>query len=138
MVGSGRPRRRTADLDGLQAPSIRRAAARGFNPILNQYAAPGAIGERIALYRAEREARGHAFDPMQVAVARQVYVAKNKADKEAALERLAQYTQRTVDVSRAPEAKGARTFSPTPTGPAGPRPMRSTEPRMKFATSSRR
>ena len=43
---------------------------------------------------------------MQVAVARQVYVAKNKADKEAALERLAQYTQRTVAVSRAPEAKG--------------------------------
>jgi alkanesulfonate monooxygenase SsuD/methylene tetrahydromethanopterin reductase-like flavin-dependent oxidoreductase (luciferase family) len=41
-----------------------------------------------------------------VAVARQVYVAKNAADKEAALERLAKYTQRTVDVSRAPEVKG--------------------------------
>ena len=43
------------------APSIRRAAARGFNLILDQYAAPEAIGERIALYRAEREARGHAL-----------------------------------------------------------------------------
>jgi len=85
--------------------SIRRAAARGFNLILDQYAAPEAIGERIALYRAEREARGQAFDPMQVAVARQVYVAKNTADKEAALERLARYTQRTVAVSRAPDSQ---------------------------------
>ncbi len=87
------------------APSIRRAAARGFNLILDQYAAPDAIGERIALYRSEREARGQRFDPMQVAVARQVYVAKNKADTDAALERLAKYTQRTVAVSRAPDAK---------------------------------
>jgi alkanesulfonate monooxygenase SsuD/methylene tetrahydromethanopterin reductase-like flavin-dependent oxidoreductase (luciferase family) len=87
------------------APSIRRAAARSFNLILDQYAAPEAIGERIALYRAEREASGHAFDPMQVAVARQVYVAKDNADRQAALERLAKYTQRTVAVSRAPDGK---------------------------------
>ena len=32
--------------------SIRKAAARGFNLILDQYAAPEQIGERIALYRA--------------------------------------------------------------------------------------
>jgi hypothetical protein len=75
---------------------------------------------------------------MQVAVARQVYVAKNKADKDAALERLAKYTQRTVDVSRAPEAKGGAHVLAPPTGPAGPRPMRSTERRMKFAASSMR
>jgi alkanesulfonate monooxygenase SsuD/methylene tetrahydromethanopterin reductase-like flavin-dependent oxidoreductase (luciferase family) len=87
------------------APSIHRAAARAFNLILDQYAAPDAIGERIALYRAEREASGHAFDPMQVAVARQVYVAKDNADRQAALGRLAKYTQRTVDVSRAPGGK---------------------------------
>jgi alkanesulfonate monooxygenase SsuD/methylene tetrahydromethanopterin reductase-like flavin-dependent oxidoreductase (luciferase family) len=86
-------------------PSIRRAAARGFNLILDQYAAPDAIGERIALYRSEREARGQTFNPMQAAVARQVYVAKNKADKDAALDRLATYTQRTVDVSRSPDGK---------------------------------
>ena len=78
---------------------------RGFNLILDQYAAPDAIGERIALYRAEREASGRRFDPMQVAVARQLYVAKDKADTDAALERLAKFTQRTVAVSRAPNAK---------------------------------
>jgi alkanesulfonate monooxygenase SsuD/methylene tetrahydromethanopterin reductase-like flavin-dependent oxidoreductase (luciferase family) len=85
--------------------SIRRAAARGFNLILDQYAGPDAIGERIALYRAEREARGYAFDPMQVTVARQLYVAKDKADKEVALARQAKYTQRTVAVSRAPDGR---------------------------------
>jgi alkanesulfonate monooxygenase SsuD/methylene tetrahydromethanopterin reductase-like flavin-dependent oxidoreductase (luciferase family) len=87
------------------APSIRRAAARSFNLILDQYAGADVIGERIALYRAEREASGTTFDPMQVAVARQVYVAKDEADRQAALARLAKYTQRTVAVSRAPDSK---------------------------------
>ncbi|SIO19253.1 Luciferase-like monooxygenase [Singulisphaera sp. GP187] len=76
--------------------SIRRAAANGFNLMLDQYAGPDAIGERIALYRSEREAKGYTFDPMQVAVARQLYIANDKADKAAALARQAQYTQRTV------------------------------------------
>ena len=85
--------------------SIGRAAARGFNLILDQYASPEAIGERIAMYRAERESHGLAFNPMQVAVARQLYIAKNQADTEAALARLAQFTQRTVAVSRSPDSK---------------------------------
>jgi alkanesulfonate monooxygenase SsuD/methylene tetrahydromethanopterin reductase-like flavin-dependent oxidoreductase (luciferase family) len=84
------------------AASIRRAAERGFNLILDQYAAPAVIAERIALYRAERERRGLGFEPMQVAVARQLYVASDRADAEAALARQASYTQRTVDVARAP------------------------------------
>ena len=82
--------------------SIRRAARRGYNLILDQYASPEQLGRRIALYRAEREASGGRFDPMQVAVARQLHVAKDKAEADAALKRAAMYTQRTVDVSRAP------------------------------------
>jgi len=85
--------------------SIKRAAARGFNLILDQYASPATLGERIAIYSAEREANGLTFDPIQVAVARQLYVAKDAADKEAALVRQAEYTKRTVDVSRDPAAK---------------------------------
>ena len=85
--------------------SIKRAAARGFNLILDQYASPATLGERIATYKAEREANGLGFDRMQVAVARQLYVAKDAADKEAALVRQAEYTKRTVDVSRDPSAK---------------------------------
>jgi alkanesulfonate monooxygenase SsuD/methylene tetrahydromethanopterin reductase-like flavin-dependent oxidoreductase (luciferase family) len=92
--------------------SIRKAARRGFNLILDQYASPSQLGERIALYRAELQAQGQVFDPSRVAVARQLYVAKDKADTEAALARAAQYTQRTVDVSRAPGAsRGSHVLS---------------------------
>ena len=38
---------------------------------------------------------------MQVAVARQLYVAKDEADKDDALKRQAEYTQRTIDSRRA-------------------------------------
>jgi alkanesulfonate monooxygenase SsuD/methylene tetrahydromethanopterin reductase-like flavin-dependent oxidoreductase (luciferase family) len=85
--------------------SIRRAAARGFNLILDQYAGAQALGERIAVYKAERAARGLAFSSEQVAVARQLYIAKDAADTQAALARQAVYTQRTIDVSRAPDAR---------------------------------
>ena len=85
--------------------SIKRAASRGFNLILDQYASPVTLGERIAIYKAVREASGLGFDPMQVTVARQLYVAKDKADKEAALVRQAEYTKRTINVSRDPSAK---------------------------------
>jgi alkanesulfonate monooxygenase SsuD/methylene tetrahydromethanopterin reductase-like flavin-dependent oxidoreductase (luciferase family) len=85
--------------------TIKRAGTRGFNLILDQYASPATLGERIAIYRAEREANGLGFDPMQVTVARQLYVAKDKADTKAALVRQAEYTKRTVDVSRMPGGK---------------------------------
>jgi alkanesulfonate monooxygenase SsuD/methylene tetrahydromethanopterin reductase-like flavin-dependent oxidoreductase (luciferase family) len=86
--------------------SIRRAASRGFNLILDQYASPQQIAERIGIYKAERKLHGLAFDAMQVVVARQLYVAKDEADKQAALVRQAAYTKRTVDVSRTPDQKG--------------------------------
>jgi alkanesulfonate monooxygenase SsuD/methylene tetrahydromethanopterin reductase-like flavin-dependent oxidoreductase (luciferase family) len=85
--------------------SIRRAAARGFNLILDQYASAGQIAERIGIYRDERKAHGLTFDPLQVAVARQLYVARDEADKREALKRQAAYTKRTVDVSRTPDGK---------------------------------
>jgi alkanesulfonate monooxygenase SsuD/methylene tetrahydromethanopterin reductase-like flavin-dependent oxidoreductase (luciferase family) len=86
--------------------SIRRAAAYRFNLILDQYASTEQIGERLALYRAELEAHGRRFDPMGVAVARQLYVASDRADAEAALARQAEYTRRTVEVSRSPGRTG--------------------------------
>jgi alkanesulfonate monooxygenase SsuD/methylene tetrahydromethanopterin reductase-like flavin-dependent oxidoreductase (luciferase family) len=86
--------------------SIRRAAARGFNLILDQYASAAQIAERIGLYKTERLAHGFGFTPMQVVVARQLYVANDEADKQAALARQAAYTKRTVDVSRRPDGKG--------------------------------
>ena len=44
-----------------QRASIRRAAARGFNLILDQYAGPQQIAERIGIYKAERTASRPAF-----------------------------------------------------------------------------
>ncbi|HEY4141914.1 MAG TPA: LLM class flavin-dependent oxidoreductase [Pseudolabrys sp.] len=85
--------------------SIARAAERGFNLLLDQYASPQTLGERIAIFKAAREAKGLSFNPMQVTVARQLYVAKDQADKEQALVKQAAFTQRTINVSRAPDAK---------------------------------
>jgi alkanesulfonate monooxygenase SsuD/methylene tetrahydromethanopterin reductase-like flavin-dependent oxidoreductase (luciferase family) len=88
------------------AASIRRAAERGFNLILDQYASPAVIGERIALYRSVLAEQGKPFDPMQVAVARRLYVAKDRADRDAAMERQAEANRRTLAVSQAPDRKG--------------------------------
>jgi len=88
------------------AASIRRVAARGGNLLLDQFALPDAIGERIALFKAEVEARGRAFDPMSVAVARDAYVSKDEEDKQAALIRAANVRRRTIEVSRAPDRPG--------------------------------
>jgi len=85
--------------------SIRRAAQRGFNLILDQYASPQTLAERIALYKAEREAQGLKFNPMQVTVARQLYIANDRADRDAALIRQRDYTMRTVNVSLKPGEK---------------------------------
>ena len=86
--------------------SIKRVAERGFNLLLDQFATPEVTGERIALFKSEVEARGRAFDPAQVALARDVYVARDAADKMAALERNARLRQRTVEVSRTPGREG--------------------------------
>ena len=85
--------------------SIRRAATRGFNLILDQYASPEVLGQRIALYRTELEAHGGRFEPMRVAVARQAYVANDQADKEAALKKQAQWNERTIAAARSPDGR---------------------------------
>ena len=86
--------------------SIRRVVARGANLLLDQYASPQGLGERIALYRREVEASGRTCDPMSVAVARDVYVAKDEEDRKAALARATAARRRIVEVSRAPDRAG--------------------------------
>src|SRR5947209_19874111 len=72
------------------AESIRGCARRGANLLLDQFAAPELIGERIALYRSALADAGHLYDRTRVAVARNFWVATDAADKEAALRRQAQ------------------------------------------------
>lgn len=74
--------------------SIRRAAARGYNLILDQYASLEQIAERIGW-----------FGDGNVAVARQVYVAHSRAEAEDALARLAAFTRRIIEVSRSPDSE---------------------------------
>jgi alkanesulfonate monooxygenase SsuD/methylene tetrahydromethanopterin reductase-like flavin-dependent oxidoreductase (luciferase family) len=83
--------------------SIRKVAERGHNLLLDQFASIEAIGERIALFKADVEQRGRRFDPMAVGVARAFYVAKDEADKEAALERRLAAQRRLTAISQRPD-----------------------------------
>jgi alkanesulfonate monooxygenase SsuD/methylene tetrahydromethanopterin reductase-like flavin-dependent oxidoreductase (luciferase family) len=66
--------------------SIKKVAELGFNLLLDQYASVAEIGERIALFKGEVQARGRAFDPMSVGVTRSINVVTTEAEREKALE----------------------------------------------------
>ena len=80
--------------------SIRRAAELGCNLLLDQFQSPAQIKERISLYRSVVEAHGRSFDPLMMAVARNVYVAEGAADREAALTRQIAVHRRMVELSQ--------------------------------------
>ena len=84
---------------------IRQVAARGYNLLLDQFASFDTVAERIAIFKAEVEKRGRVFDPKDVGVARAFYVAKDDADKEAALQRRIEAQRRLEAISSAPGAK---------------------------------
>jgi alkanesulfonate monooxygenase SsuD/methylene tetrahydromethanopterin reductase-like flavin-dependent oxidoreductase (luciferase family) len=73
-MGAGRP------------ASIKKVADYGYNLLLDQFAPIDQIGERIALFKAEVEARGRTFDPMSVAVTRSIHVVTTAAERDQALE----------------------------------------------------
>ncbi len=73
-MGAGRP------------ASIKKVADYGYNLLLDQFAPVDQIGERIALFKAEVEARGRTFDPMSVAVTRSIHVVTTAAERDQALE----------------------------------------------------
>jgi alkanesulfonate monooxygenase SsuD/methylene tetrahydromethanopterin reductase-like flavin-dependent oxidoreductase (luciferase family) len=85
--------------------SIRQVAARGYNLLLDQFASFDTVAERIAIYKAALEQHGRVFDPLNVGVARAFYVAKDAADKEAALERRMEAQRRLEAISSAPGVK---------------------------------
>jgi alkanesulfonate monooxygenase SsuD/methylene tetrahydromethanopterin reductase-like flavin-dependent oxidoreductase (luciferase family) len=80
--------------------SIKLAAQRGHNLILDQFASTSMLCERIALYQAEAAKYGRRYDPMQVVVARDLLVVDNECEKETAIERNNQAAARTLSVSR--------------------------------------
>jgi alkanesulfonate monooxygenase SsuD/methylene tetrahydromethanopterin reductase-like flavin-dependent oxidoreductase (luciferase family) len=86
--------------------SVRRVAALGANLLLDQFASTEAIRERIALFKAECEVRDRAFDPMDVAVARNLYVARDADDASASLARQASVHDRMIERSRGADGAG--------------------------------
>jgi alkanesulfonate monooxygenase SsuD/methylene tetrahydromethanopterin reductase-like flavin-dependent oxidoreductase (luciferase family) len=66
--------------------SIRKVARRGFRLLLDQLASTQLAIERFDIYKAEVEACGRKFDPMDVGVSRAFYVAKSAEDKAKAVE----------------------------------------------------
>ena len=86
--------------------SIRKVAERGYNLLLDQFADFALVRERIALFKRETAARGRPFDPMHVTLARDMHVAKDVADKEAAIERNNKAHARILSVARAPDRQG--------------------------------
>jgi alkanesulfonate monooxygenase SsuD/methylene tetrahydromethanopterin reductase-like flavin-dependent oxidoreductase (luciferase family) len=83
--------------------SVRKVAALGANLLLDQFSSTEAIGEWIDLFKAECEARERAFDAMDVAVARNLYVARDADDANAALARQARTHSRMIERSRGPD-----------------------------------
>jgi len=83
--------------------SIRRVAAQGFNLLLGQYASPKDVAWNIAVYQSEVEAHGRRFDPMQVGVTRAFFVAENRAEREAAMERRLQNRMRRLKLATRPD-----------------------------------
>ena len=74
--------------------SIRKVARRGSKLLLDQLASTQLAIERFNIYKAEVEACGRKFDPMDVALSRAFFVARNAEDKAKAIEaRLANQTR---------------------------------------------
>src|SRR2546430_17279660 len=64
--------------------SVRRAAERGYNMLLGQHALAEDVTRWVAQYKADIEAQGRRYDPMQVGVARAVHFADTADALEAA------------------------------------------------------
>ena len=92
-MGAGRPE------------SIKKVVARGYNLLLDQFAPFEQIGERLALYKSEVEARGRTYDPRSVAVARSVNVVMTEGEREKAIEARLAARKRTEALAQRPDGQ---------------------------------
>src|SRR5881227_2736911 len=87
-----------------QPDSIAKVARRGCKLLLDQFASIALTIERFNIYKAEVEAAGRRFDPMDVGVARAFYVAKDAEDKRKAVEARLANQRRMTELAAAPGA----------------------------------
>jgi alkanesulfonate monooxygenase SsuD/methylene tetrahydromethanopterin reductase-like flavin-dependent oxidoreductase (luciferase family) len=90
--------------------SIRKVAQLGHRLLLDQFASVEAIRERIAIYRAEVEARGQVFDPMTVGVTRSISIVETAAELERAMENRVAGRRRIDRLALRPDGDGHRTI----------------------------
>lgn len=83
--------------------SIEKVAERGYNLLLDQFASVDATVERIETFRKSVEARGRTFDANEVGVARGLYVARDAADRDAAIERRIEARRRVDNLAQRPD-----------------------------------
>jgi len=83
--------------------SIRRVAKRGHNLLVDQFCPIDAAAQRVALYKSEMQQNGFAYDPSMAGVARAFHVARDAADKEAAIERRLAAQRRLTAISQRPD-----------------------------------
>ncbi len=83
--------------------SIRRVAARGHNLLLDQFASMDDTIARFNVYRDSMIANGFGFDASQVGVARAFFVARDEAEKEAAVDRRVAAQRRLHGISQRPD-----------------------------------
>ena len=84
-------------------PTPPKVAERGYKLLLDQYASTAAVIDRLNLYKSETEKHGRTFDPMDVALCRGFYVAKDAADKARAIENRLSNQRRTQGLAQAPD-----------------------------------
>jgi alkanesulfonate monooxygenase SsuD/methylene tetrahydromethanopterin reductase-like flavin-dependent oxidoreductase (luciferase family) len=82
--------------------SVAEVARRGYNLLLGQYDLAEDVIGLVAQFKTDVEAKGRAFDPMQIGVARAVHIARDKDDLAAALERRFQGHMRINRLSERP------------------------------------
>ena len=83
--------------------SIEAVAERGYNLLLDQYAPIDLALDRMNTFRAAVEKRGRKFDASEVGVARGLYVAKDAADRDAAIERRIAARTRIDNLAQRPD-----------------------------------
>jgi alkanesulfonate monooxygenase SsuD/methylene tetrahydromethanopterin reductase-like flavin-dependent oxidoreductase (luciferase family) len=85
--------------------SIRKVARRGCKLLLDQLASTALAIERFNIYKAEVEACGRRFDPLDVGVSRAFYVSKSAEDKAKAVEARLANQQRLAKLAADPSGK---------------------------------
>ena len=88
-----------------RAASIKKVAEHGCNLLLDQFAPVEQIGERIALFKSEVQARGRAFDPLSVAVTRSINVVMTAAEREKAIEARLAARRRVARLAQRPDGQ---------------------------------